>query len=1624
MVFRLLVVVWTSFLLLSASAPAAFADGVVVEPSWVAAESVSFDALDGGTIGDPLDVDGLTDGVRAAELRHERAISAPAAAEERADSMDAFTGLGRNSAVDLVTGVFADALEELAVLPSDPLLLSESPPRFNAGSDTSARIDPPGPDDSQLVVSSMPLRNEDGQIVSGQLEAGEDGFGPEAPLANVELPGRANGQIALTDVDVEFGFDGAAASAGSLVDIAEGSGKEMVFYPNTQTDTDTAISYNLTGLETFHYLRSADSPESFVINYNLPDGASLQASGDGAVAIDADGEVMLTVLPPFARDAQGSDVPVDLSIDGATMVLNAPHRSEDFAYPIMVDPVMHVRDWWNNGASAGFQSWSFYQEGTSNYNNSLACPSALASVDPCGGTGAGVYVSAVPSRSYAANSKGYWRWVAPGGSSSSITGITIDSWHYRKGNNNAGWAFYNLYNTITGTSNGQNITSGGGGGGIHFFGGNGYKYFHSGLMTNTTNTIPAGASKWRYNRLAAYTASLTDGEAPTLGLSGAPNGWLGPNTPFYPTATVHDPGLGMGWIQAYVGGRWVNKWAGWCLGTWPALCSTSAFNQSLAFNSNEFAEGTNSVPVKAIDIVSGSGHETTKNLTVKVDQSAPMLELEDEFAEVTSAEVGDGDPNTEVEELGKSVYRLTVSTDDRKTGVNSVSGIRKVVVSMNDDPGVLLPLQTVHEKTFGCSPNCAAQESYSWDLDLTDLQPGKYVVLVTVHDQAGNVRSRSVEFEYNPGTGIRDEYVMQYVELPDETEIAVNVANGNLVYRSHDLRVVGEDVDLEIERYYNSQAPSSTDTEWGSGWTMGQDPEIDGSASDSEITLQGETSDHVPGVEVPDETGDTTFSDEARAVVEKLDDDTLAVEPQESEDTLVFNDDGSLDEVESINGSKILYERDTSGQLVGMETNEAFAEQDRVVEVDLQSDLVAAVESDGENLTYDHDAQGNLTQVDDGTSTTTYEYTSDGLLKKIELEDGTVVQITYDEFKRALQVALTEPGQATKVTSFSYSNSILFSSKTTVTEPGGQVANYLISKTGAVIRSEIGPQTIDLVLSGSLWAAADQTLTGTTYTLAADANGGAIDRIEIQIDGAAVDEFTCESAPCGSLQGSIEVNTSGLVGGVSTIEAFAYRANGDSVSRRFAVMVPAEERPEDEGTYTPEPPTLEEALEFRETYDLDQDPTATAAINSNPSYWGSLDDWGVPLRASEIAELELREQYVDEAAQLIDNYVANHATIYAGYEVDHADGGKVKVGFTANQATHIANLKAAFSEPDRLVGAAVTPAYTLTQLEGKLDDLASLLASDPVLSAKIYSRRLDVRTNSVIISTDDPVQVTDAISQTLGMSGYSIVPGNPPRELPGQTARFSRFDTSGPMQAGDFLMGPPRDSDGDLRHCTAAFGARDRVTNIRGKTIWAHFILTAGHCYEKLSVVYRAQENRLGTVRRRSFRPISGGEPSLDSEAIRVLPKHVPTTVYISRARQQRIVGTKEKVKIGETICASGVRSNRVRCGPVIDSDYGEGPGLMAGENENGEIVYSNHIIPFVAGVRQGDSGGPVWDRKTGRAVGIIAAASDGYIYGVGRSCKDNVMTPTGSTYDCPIVGASDINAVENQLGVRVARYR
>lgn len=697
------------------------ANADVAEAGWVAPESFIYDGLEGGTATEPVDTAEISDAIQSLKDEHALAVATPQAQADRADSVDAFADLGAADVIDLINEVFAEPLQALTTLSTDPLLTSESAPVFNAGSDTSARIDPPGEEDSELIVSETPMRNGDDQIVTGQLEADQSGFSPKAPLANVELPEQATGQIALSDVGVSFGFEGATGSNGRLVDAATGSGKEMVLYPNTQVDTDTAVTYTLGGVETFNYLRSEDSPESFALDYDLPEGASLSATADGgAIALNEEGEELVTVFPPYAVDAQGSDVPMTLSVNGNSIVLDVSHRGEDFAYPIMVDPVQHVRDWWTSGATPGFDGWSQGEVGSTNYNHSQACPSSLASVDPCGGTGSGVYTSAVPGSSYPAGSYGYWQWAIPGGASSSLTGATISSWRYRKGNTNPGWAFVNL----TGTSSSYQFTDGGGGSGLNLTGASsGVKYLNAGLATSTANTIPTGASNWRYMRIAAYSATMTDGEAPTFTMSGAPTHWLKDNTNFTVTGNAADPGLGLGWIEAYYGGAWTNQWVGWCTGTYGAECPKNA-SPTMTFNTSGYANGVNGIYTRAKDIVAGTGHETVSGFNFSVDKDNPTISsISTLVANTNTAVTGPLD--------------LTLGTSDPTSGVKLIE--------------FFLDNEMISSTEAACVETQVCSLDPTMEIDLSGDTAGAHDWKVKVSDAAGNSTVKEGTMTLTPG---------------------------------------------------------------------------------------------------------------------------------------------------------------------------------------------------------------------------------------------------------------------------------------------------------------------------------------------------------------------------------------------------------------------------------------------------------------------------------------------------------------------------------------------------------------------------------------------------------------------------------------------------------------------------------------------------------------------------------------------------------------------------------------------------------------------------------------------------------------------------------------------------------
>ena len=87
-------------------------------------------------------------------------------------------------------------------------------------------------------------------------------------------------------------------------------------------------------------------------------------------------------------------------------------------------------------------------------------------------------------------------------------------------------------------------------------------------------------------------------------------------------------------------------------------------------------------------------------------------------------------------------------------------------------------------------------------------------VTLRVLDRAGNATTRTWEATVVAGGGDRETYRFDVRRVSDSTEMRVNLANGNLLLRSHDLY----DPALGVTRYYNSVAPERRGA-FGRGWT-------------------------------------------------------------------------------------------------------------------------------------------------------------------------------------------------------------------------------------------------------------------------------------------------------------------------------------------------------------------------------------------------------------------------------------------------------------------------------------------------------------------------------------------------------------------------------------------------------------------------------------------------------------------------------------------------------------------------------------------------------------------------------------------------------------------------------------
>jgi len=620
-----------------------------------------------------------------------------------------------------------------------------------------------------LVESPWPVRavDEDGrkQPVDLSLEPIEGGLKPSNAASDIKLP-------ASLEAGVQLGEIGVVPDGSADAQVPDGNSKHVV-YPNAGIDTDVIVTALPTGAEVFWQLRSPRAAEQVALDLKLPEGALAEAGKRGSVVVSRDGEALAVVRPPVAVDAQGQDVPVEMSVSGSRVNLAVPHRDADVAYPILVDPV--IEDYWihtgswidqSQAALARLGDWipSNGSSGPYGMGMTYACLRYLGltcdaevnrpAYDLNKNDGLHIYVWPNPV-TYPAAAYAEWFYQAPG-ASTRVEEVGFYGYYHRRGGSQYPYMYTGIWsngalnwagtpNTYTQDMNGQTIQ--------HFGGGTtGPQAVVFGFRT------PAQVMNGNYRDgyMGAAILALTDPEAPSI------NGgvmkrvhvpedgsdpvwqdrnhstqWVKPQDRLAVRPNATDPGLGVKKVWVDDGDSETNHVVDTgCVGNYTSLCwddwSQTGDGGLVEFSVKNMVDGPRTVTMYAEDAL---GRVTPGSLPIKVDGQVPTVGTPS-GALWNYRELDNLAPENQPT-LPQGVHAISASASDpAPTGVNPApvrSGIERMEIRVDG--------QVEHHVDSPCpAGNCPL--SISWNYD-TYRFGGRHRIEVVAIDGAGNRSSRS-----------------------------------------------------------------------------------------------------------------------------------------------------------------------------------------------------------------------------------------------------------------------------------------------------------------------------------------------------------------------------------------------------------------------------------------------------------------------------------------------------------------------------------------------------------------------------------------------------------------------------------------------------------------------------------------------------------------------------------------------------------------------------------------------------------------------------------------------------------------------------------------------------------------
>lgn len=704
-----------------------------------------------------------------------------------------------------------------------------------------------------LVDSFAPLRSSVGdgtrQPVDLGLRAKGRAFGSINPLVPVLY-----GDTAATAVELRSSGVGIAPATGGHVQ-ARLDGN-TVYYANVNRDTDFAVQPIADGAETMYVLRSDASPQTLHMRFRLPRAARLvsdSAAGTTA-AVVAGGRQVALIGSVQVNDAAGREVPATTRVVGDGLTIRIPHRDRTVTYPLLVDPGIHDATIGPIDSTIASSGWSF------SYNP-----------NPWWNSSAGqLYIGHRGDFAYGPGAWGAWTYVANRANPSSTAYVfrfeTMSEHAYDNGSTEmqqgiqrgtGGWEPYAVWTSNTGGS-GQDPSHTGYIGQhwqwhcvIATCNAPDYRYAPNGdtryyskdrAVVAMVFTHPENLGT-RTDWLRVYTANvyLDDPEPPsTSGAPGSPSGWTN-GGPFTAKLSASDPGLGVYSTTLFNGTVPVAEQrapirgqagAAACTGESTAPCPSAWTNPGFSYAGPNQAQGHTRFQMQARDV---SGHKSTAyGWDLWLDRDAPSVTL---GGSLYDHRVNGGAAD---ETLSGGTYDLTVSAKDGAvspaTDQDLRSGVDTIKVELHNDTGDdtdnrCASTQAADWTTlrdYGHNPNTANNAGWTpaaYSLDPSQYGPGRRVIRVTATDRAGNVSRTcfNVEITSPVKVGDRPDYSFDMYRLSDRASMGVNLANGNLLLSSQDLKIAGTQLDLSLQRFYNSRDRTAGELGVGGRFSIGQD---------------------------------------------------------------------------------------------------------------------------------------------------------------------------------------------------------------------------------------------------------------------------------------------------------------------------------------------------------------------------------------------------------------------------------------------------------------------------------------------------------------------------------------------------------------------------------------------------------------------------------------------------------------------------------------------------------------------------------------------------------------------------------------------------------------------------------